>query len=141
MIEISASTKLKESGLEWEPKPGDYCAIRNEADPESETTEILLLYNQMDLGAGRVVYVGSNPANPTPANRLHDLDTLVWMPRLEQLLSEIEKQGWEWTITSGGSFYLTQSYRGYPIRRVSFKHETPVGSAAEALQWLLSQQK
>lgn len=141
MIEISASKKLKESGLEWEPKPGDYCAIQSQTDTETEAGEILLLYNQMDLGAGRVVYVGSNPTNPSMGNKLHDLENLVWMPRLEQILSEIEKQGWEWTITSGGGFYLTQSYRGYPVRRVSFKQETSAGSAAEALQWLLAQQK
>lgn len=117
---LDKARTLKEAGLEWEPKRGDFCV--------TEWGDILLIAHDKDE------YVNH----------------CLWLPRLDQLLAEIEKRGYGWKLSASTypKVYLSYKYRleltAYirtngrdHITQESFWANSPENAAAEALLWIL----
>ena len=132
MLSLETAKKLKEAGLEWEPKEGDfiyypsYCA---------ET--------EFALGV-----LGDNDMGKCKEETLDYVYTGEWIiaPRLDQLLAEIEGQEYSYTIryrllkhdrlSDGYEFTLIR-----PMFAKNFKsEESPEEAAAAALIWILEQE-
>lgn len=80
MLSLELAKRLKELGLEWEPQRGDW--YYNHHGYVSGTTTTLDLLNE--------VTVLIQSISRDYANR-----TVHFAPRLDQLLAEIEKRGWD----------------------------------------------
>ena len=95
MISLELAKKLKDAGLEWEPKEGDYILY-----PDGELTSILT--------CGDVAF--------------EDLEGCVFAPRLDQMLSEIEKRGWEIDLQffNNGTGWFCEV-----AKTVQFRHNKP----------------
>ena len=131
MISLEMARKLRDAGLEWEPLAGDFYSWcgRNWLVDFCQTSQAEILASQ-----------------PDPA---------LWLPRLDQLLAEIEKRGWEWTIYSATPenvksvdiYEVIADEKLYhcsvaqdKLGHISGRH-TPDDAAAEALLWILSQKE
>jgi hypothetical protein len=67
------------------------------------------------------------------------IEKMLWLPRLDQLLAEIEKRGYRWDIQMTKTRYVcglsTPGVRVYPDQY----GDTPEDAAAQALLWILNQ--
>ena len=81
MISLETARKLKDAGLKWEPQSGDW--FYNNHGYVIDTT--------LDLLNEVTVLIDSFARSY--ANR-----TVVFAPRLDQMLVEIEKRGWTWML-------------------------------------------
>jgi len=61
----------------------------------------------------------------------------VWLPRLDQLLTEIEKQGWYWEIGKSTKDYYVDLMHDYLECDKVFYADTPEEAAGSALLWIL----
>lgn len=137
MISLELARKLKEAGLEWEPKeldcisaPADVCASAYLGKEEMEEIQSF-----------------SNEEMKTLQEKI------VWLPRLDQLLAEIERRGYGYdlhTLTTNHEhkYYcaikLLECACGYRIDNISwgpFKADNPEDAAAKALIWVLERKK
>ena len=132
MLSLSKARELRSAGLKWESKEGDWYGLIDCATGEAEGPYF--------AGEKRFGYF----CNVIP----------VWVPRLDQLLAEIEARGYTElslsTINKSkkgyvfellgqgllpskvvGSYYYAQ----YP----TFKADTPEDTAADALLWILQE--
>lgn len=115
MISFDTAKRLKDLGLEWEPKVGDQYRE--------------LLYKRLTQ-----IY----DADLKNEYRIKDS---VWLPRLDQLLAEIKKRGWYWELEHRD---FTPNYKcevyhpewGVP----PFYADSPAEAAAQALIWILEQE-
>ena len=77
MISLELAKKLKKAGLKWEPKACDaYYWPSGVGDHP-----VLVMHNDFDM-----------------LKKEQKTKGIVWAPRLEQLLSEIERRGWEYQL-------------------------------------------
>lgn len=84
MITLDTARKLKEAGLVWEPKTGDMYAMYLPIDKRySEKTE---------------AFCGC-------CGCYQDYRDL-WLPRLDQILAEIEGRGYQWILWSCGDIAI-----------------------------------
>lgn len=74
MISLETARKLKEAGLQWEPQMGDFWIKEDKPD------------------FIRVVEYRPSGKYDKP------LKNVVWIPRLDQLLAEIEKRGYRYIL-------------------------------------------
>lgn len=124
MIDYEMAEKLKEAGLKWEPQIYDFF--------------------DSDIGIENVDCISYNNGKPSRINhwnwdseRYHR-SRLVWLPRLEQILSEIEKREYKWTINNGEEiFYVVLSIAGM---QELFFDSSLEDVAAQALLWVLEQE-
>ena len=70
----------------------------------------------------------------------------VWLPRLDQLLAEIKKRGWAWTLhcDNDGSEIEIETYNPEIAPHLQYKcieADTPEDAAAGALLYLISIEK
>lgn len=129
MISLELAKKLKEAGLEWEPKQGDFYWF---VTPDESQTGFV----QSNRGAeGFKAHV----------DRCRGIVcTYVFAPRLDQLLAEIEKRGFIWALdvsaTNGNKVI------GYAMNIATsldwedeeeFRSDSPEEAAASALLWIL----
>lgn len=121
-ITLELARKLKEAGLRWEPKRGDWCYLE-----DAGLTEPLLVTSYKSKGW------------------VNDEDDIVWLPRLSQLLAEIEKRGYRWDIGNLGGFGDNEEkvcigLFGWDTRQYvkgQFYADTPEDAAGKALLWIL----
>jgi hypothetical protein len=116
MISLETAKALKEAGLEWKPRKFDSYFHPN-------------LRNAL-INDPHVPKCGIKPE-------------LIFAPRLDQLLKEIEKRVWKWNL------WVDEREGGYkcavvipsPIRPIPkvIKANTPEEAAAQALLWILNQ--
>ena len=119
MISLETAKKLRDAGLEWKPQEGDYIRYF-----DGNLISILT--------CGDVAF--------------EDLKDCIFAPRLDQLLSEIEKRGYWWEI--GHRIVDVGKIHKYKIW-VSKKHQnnanrslmsdSPEEAAAQALLWILKE--
>lgn len=119
MISIELARKLKEAGLRWVPGLGDMFV----ADYDNGLGPTLLkVVHSDDFGFAD--------------------DALIFLPRLDQLLAEIEKRGYGWEIwtTSIGLYSAWIDYGNYVVHEIR-GNETPEDAAARALLWILEKER
>jgi len=136
MISLEKARALKEAGLRWEPKRFDLFT------GGTETWEVLETYigeggTKWIRGIGGWVAYGKN---------------FTFLPRLDQLLAEIERRGWVWYIgcaAFNNKYYcqIGKVYKNEDGHIVGidytvtppdwFKGDTPEDAAAETLLWIL----
>ena len=116
MISLEMAKKLKEAGLEWEPQEGDAYH-----DSASDT-----------------IYYSQYPPLES-ANYIR----FTWLARLDQLLAEIEKLGWKYTLTCRNMNGVNEDYLCWvvkwaiPMAKRGLYGVTPIDAAASALLWIL----
>ena len=117
LIRLELAGKLKEAGLKWEPKGGDWF-IR-------PTGEIVLKYS-----TGPDSIYGSKS---------------TWLPSLSQLLVEIEARGLMWSLKllSRPQYRVILYPKGLSPGgdgSIIFQADTPEEAAGQALLWVLEQE-
>jgi len=129
MISLEKAKALKEAGLRWEPKRFDLFT------DGTKTWEVLEVYTgEGDIrwirGIGGWVTYGKN---------------FTFLPRLDQLLGEIEKRGWEYACYSKWEGkYNIEVYKTDRPHNIFIRHktdaDTPEDAAAEALLWIMKEE-
>lgn len=112
MISLEMARKLKEAGLEWEPKKGDWYWVFGT--------------NSIDL-----ITIDRNDIVPK---------SIIFLPSLDQLLAEIEKCAYEWCLEQARDKYRLSLWFDQACV-YEFRADTPEDAAAEALLWILSQKE
>jgi hypothetical protein len=127
VISLEKAKKLKEAGLKWEPKTGDW-------------------FYRKDGVIGIVIDVSGGDwwAVFPPDGKEYAYSIAIFLPRLDQLLGEIEKQGFIWVLdvsaTNGNKVI------GYAMNIATsldwedeeeFRSDSPEEAAASALLWIL----
>lgn len=118
MISIETARQLKEAGLEWEPKIGDwYHVVRFD---------------------GTVV---DNPSLVTDCTCWPG-DEDIWSPRLDQLLANARDRGYEIGLLPAYLavvYQLDESEEGW-LWLYEVEREKPDEAAAQALLWILGKE-
>jgi len=122
MISYDKAKRLKELGLEWNPKRGDW----HKAD--YWPTPILFVINTLRLDNKEIEYVIENIKNR---------DDEVWLPRLDQMLDEIEKQGYWWLLSKNYCIVGKGEKIGDIVPGQRFDGDSPENTIADALIWIL----
>ena len=81
MINLEMARKLKEAGLEWEPQKGDL-VYHSEAE------------ESFNITAGDM----EDFVQATRIDKEYAYSIAIFLPRLDQLLAEIEKRGYSWEM-------------------------------------------
>lgn len=119
MISLETAKKLKEVGLEWEPKLFDVYAFTYLTNPPL----VSCLWDETSLQEAK-----------HPINR----DRTVWLPRLDQLLAEIEWRGYWWVLNRGK---IIVGKGGIDGERETFYADTSEDAAGKALGWILERER
>lgn len=115
MISLETAKKLKEAGLQWEHKNGDWFYWR----------ESLGVYTlSMDT-----LWVEKN-------------NEVVFAPRLDQMLAEIDKLGYAYRVTGkwGKEPYKITVIKEKPLLDFNSWGYSPEEATAQALIWILEQE-
>ena len=122
MISLELSKKLKEAGLEWEPKLGDHYIIPAVFE--------VGLHEVMDTK--QIMSYHKNPKEWEESIR-----GFVFAPRLEQLLAKIRELGYKWFVETDTERYFI---RVVEIKKPNNSHvifsDSPANAAASALLWI-----
>ena len=108
MLSLETARKLKEAGLKWEPQIYDffysYIGIEN--------------VDTLSFDDGKIDRVNHWNWN----GKEYHLHGLYWIPRLDQLLAEIEKRGWEIDLQffNNGTGWFCEV-----AKTVQFRHNKP----------------
>lgn len=175
MVSLETAQKLKDLGLKWEPQIGDFFAhVDGKRQEEVWHPNIFVVSGEHvlveELG-GRMVFFGGGLCvrgagcrmdethcycmNRTGLNP--DIKTFsvaswekeLWLPRFDQLLSEIEGQGYIFQLTPSVFDSTTREIRGYYCDIISMKqagtehgdwevilHNSKEEAAAQAYIWI-----
>ena len=139
MISLEKAKELKEAGLVWKPYFGDFLY----ADEESKMVGGLCV-GEIEIGEHKNL-ICQNPLTGITRG-IKDSEHIVWFPRLDQILEEIKKRGWDverLQIKGGKTFILLHRTRGDHIPAdwsPYFSAATPEDAVADALLCLLKQE-
>jgi hypothetical protein len=163
MISLETAQRLKDAGLKWEPKEGDYFAhVDGQRQEEVWHPNIFVVSGEHilveELG-GRMVFFGGGLCVRGAGCRMNDthcycmnrtgfnpdLKTFsvaswekdLWLPRLDQLLAEIEGQGWKWGLLFEGQIDVTSGNQ----HKSFYAADSPEEAAAQALLWIYEQRR
>lgn len=146
MLKLETASKLKLAGLEWERQVGDwfyYFPYGINSDDKFNKPELNLLDCELSI---------EEKENPC---KVWANDKSIYVPRLDQLLAEIEKRMYQWELTSYSALPPVLDEEGYPrtYKIQLFDEEgqvyeigdmanifNPGESAAQALLWILEQE-
>ena len=118
MISLETARKLKDAGLQWEPQMGDFMYNNGIID--------CLDFSDMSFAAGY-------------EDLTHQGD-VGFIPRLDQLLAEIEKQGWTWMLyapNNDGKYGIDVGKGLIYHSNQTVMADSPEEAAALALLWIL----
>lgn len=118
MTSLEMAKKLKEAGLEWEPKFGDHYiipAVFEEGLHEVMDTKQIMSYHE------------------NPKEWEESIRGFVFTPRLDQLLAEIYET-YNFTLHSSG--YIVLRKKGSGMVAEHFHSDTLENAAASALLWI-----
>jgi len=153
VISLETARKLKEAGLRWEPRAGD-CFFDLSWTPTYEVIKHVRRYEP----EYKLIYSWEYFEDYLSGKRAFRLDKTslndtIFAPRLEQLLAEIVKripEGTEvgleyWNCMWQGIEMKWQLGMGQDKDSYYYEHEfvadTPEEAAAQALLWILEQEK
>jgi len=129
MINLKTAKALKAAGLVWEPQYGDRFII-----PEIFIEGLSGLMDDRLL----MSYKASEPED----NWGEFIRVNIFLPRLDQLLGEIEKRGYEWTLWVRNKLMpnkytidIGKATDYGETKRIGA--DTPDEAAAQALLWIL----
>lgn len=119
MISVDKARQLKESGLLWDIKYGDF-------------------YWDDKYGEVGIVSILNDGIKREYIRRTY----LIWLPRLDQLLDEIEQRNYLWLVHNNDSSneICVVIYPPYPSNCIRFRADTPEDAAAKALLWILQRE-
>ena len=120
MISLEKAKALKEAGLLWEPQRGD------------------LYYYPNGEFSGTLIVMGSPPEWTI---KLESVFEQTWLPSLSQLLAEIERREWNWLLENNGEIEIWDDNPNILRKYFDFTADTPADAAADALLWVLGQEK
>lgn len=122
MIKLKTAQELKNAGLEWNMELGDF--LYYEADGNWKLSIIDLGDIHDSMGA---------------AQECCEDGQWIFVPRLDQLLAEIERRGYWWNLLKQDNGYLVVV--GNERHTEGFAPaDTPEEAAAQALLWILWQE-
>lgn len=135
MLSLETAKKLKEAGLRFSLKHGDQLYDESGKVQEIHHISTCRKFVWMENGLS-----------------IRELDKTVYIPRLDQLLAEIEKRGYRWDIGNLGYFRDDDDDDDDDVCIGLFDKETreyvaqflgaiPEEVAAQALSWILEQEK
>ena len=125
MINLETATKLKEAGLKWEPKNGDWAYNLN--------GKATLVGDENEYEAESFEEIAGKPFSEAYAEACS-----AFAPRLDQLLSEIENRAFGWDLRA----FACDDYRCDLLNsHYMFSDTSPEKAAADALLWILEQKK
>lgn len=159
MISLEMAKRLKDAGLKWEPQNGDWFAT---GDDEYANIFVISGEQQLvdELGGKQWFFHGHSCVRGDGCfmdetasycmnmdgfrcdNWKYDVTSareMLWLPRLDQLLAEIEKTEYRWEITYRGGFYyviLPDRGKKYAVWKGQLDE-----LAAEALLWIYEQER
>ena len=120
MISLEMAKKLKEAGLGWEPQKGDL-VYHSEAE------------ESFNITAGDM----EDFVQATRIDKEYAYSIAIFLPRLDQLLAEIEELGYKWFAETDTERYFI---RIVEIKKPNNCHgifsDSPANAAAEALLWI-----
>jgi len=128
MISIDKSKQLKELGLQWEPQEGDWYKPDYWYDPVLLKADTIRLTDKENVGRFK---------------RISEDEKTIWLPRLDQLLIEIEKLGYyprieKWDDSLYECDPCINGVKNEPgVAQVGFKWDQ---AAADVLIYLLEHQ-
>jgi len=126
MISLETARKLKEAGLKWERQIGDF------------------LWSQYTSSNRGVLLIREDENEEYPGDTIQ-----TWLPRLDQMLAEIEKLGYEWelgilTLNDGRTYMidvaLEELIKTESEEWKSFVANSPEEATAQVLLWILEQE-
>ena len=131
MIGVELSRELREAGLLWEPKVGDWW--------HGDHGVKVLSQSKFDKWV---------EWNKTRKRLVWTHKGMLWLPSLSQLLAEIEKRSYSWemglTTTKGGPLMPGEWKSGYWVEIFKSNKSvyledagTPEEAAGKALLWIL----
>lgn len=124
MLSLETARKLQEAGLKWEPKFGDVYYWSGEN----------WVVDKFDQRRTQILAQDPDPA--------------IFLPQLDQLLAEIEKQEYWWDLNhrmvdvdgkNRHKMWVSKKHRNNTEQR--FVLDSPEEAAAQALLWILGQEK
>jgi hypothetical protein len=123
LLSLETAKALKEAGLKWEPQLGDYYV----ADYD----------NGLGPTKPQVAKVAEF-GEPGPEH--------IWLPRLDQLLAEIEGLGYWWQIEiRDGAYICKVGLEGFMPGgngdTARLKADSPEEAAAQSLLWILQKEE
>lgn len=124
MISLELAKRLKGLGLKWEPQEGDRIY--------KSKNEIAT----MCKGCGMFHYGTLETYLETWKNAYIMDKRYVWIPRLDQLLAEIEKRGYKWGLLYEGQISVSKG-----TNYKTFDANSPEEATAQALIWILEQKQ
>lgn len=125
MLSLELARKLKEAGLVWEPQKGDL-VYHSEAE------------ESFNITAGDM----EDYVQATRIDKEYAYSIAIFLPRLDQLLAEIEKRGWKYTLICRNMNGADEDYlcwvvkRAIPTAKRGLYGVTPTEAAASALLWI-----
>ena len=125
MISIDKAKQLKELGLQWNPKCGDWYKTDYWPTPTLLTADT----TRMD-----------NKEINSRFERINKDDNTVWLPRLDQLLDEIEKYNYVYSLIKVGGlgkYNMIIKLQGSGSSS-QFYHSIREDAFADALIWILA---
>lgn len=130
MLSLDTANKLKEAGLPWELKEGDFVYYHT--------------YGKEEVALG---VISDSDMGERKEESLDNIYTGEWIiaPRLDQLLAEIEGRGYIWKLRNrSDNHYFIELLRHNGKGFVQCYHEetdSPDEAAAAARIWILEQEK
>ena len=103
MLSLDLARKLKAKGLKHKPEDGDVYWV-------SEVEEMMVI-----------------------AGAFEPEDEDVWVPRLDQLLAEVERQGYRWKLVFDGDSYYFRFTGVWVPRLECCKYNAPEDAVADGL--------
>jgi len=128
MISYDKAKQLKELGLKWNPKCGDWYKV------EHWPIAILLTGDTMRLFNEEIKDI---------FERISKNDNNVWLPSLKQLLDKIKEYNWTYALYSENEIEIETRIEHVPIidRHRNFEGKIIEDIIADALIYILEREK
>jgi hypothetical protein len=125
MLSHELALSLKNAGLKWEPKEGDW-------------------FNNTKYGPRVISPMKLGEWQRKSKNKTVKIwDRLLWLPSLLQLLQEIEKRGWQAdSVQANGKYACDIAYlsKAVPTEYLTFIGDTREEAVGKSLLWILEQE-
>jgi len=137
MLSLETAKRLKDAGLKWEPQYGDI--MTSMYDGFKDNSYVLDEYLVIDKE-----FIEDYPALK-PDELKEFRKWAIFLPRLDQLLDEIEGRGYVWKLRSraDGKYFVAlfgKNDENYLVQRYWAEADSPEEAAAAALIWILEQE-
>ena len=125
MISYDKAKQLKELGLKWNPKCGDWYKVEHWPTPTLFTTDTLRLDDK------------------EIENVIKNVKNNIWLPSLKQLLDKIKEYNWTYGLYSENEIEIETrlEYISLIDRNRNFEGEIIEDIVADALIWILKCKK